>query len=131
VHFDGAFLAPWAKWRRHNTAFDESGELRDGPAFTILQWVGRARDGYAALVCNLAIVSVKFMVYGVSRSSAMLAETIHSLADSLDQILLLLGESRGRRPPDADNPLGDGMETRSSSRSWFSSLVAALRCIRA
>jgi len=86
---------------------------------------------YAALVCNLAIVSVKFMVYGVSRSSAMLAETIHSLADSLDQILLLLGESRGRRPPDADNPLGDGMETRSSSRSWFSSLVAALRCIRA
>jgi cation diffusion facilitator family transporter len=75
---------------------------------------------YAALVCNLAIVSVKFMVYGVSRSSAMLAETIHSLADSLDQILLLLGESRGRRPPDADNPLGDGMET------YFWSFIVAV-----
>jgi divalent metal cation (Fe/Co/Zn/Cd) transporter len=50
----------------------------------------------------------------------LLAEAIHSFVDSVDQILLLIGESRGRRPPDADHPLGHGME------SYFWSFIVAV-----
>jgi hypothetical protein len=66
---------------------------------------------YAALAGNIAIAVAKLIAFAVSKSSAMLAEAIHSFVDSVDQILLLVGESRGRRPPDADHPLGHGMES--------------------
>ena len=56
----------------------------------------------------------------VSGSTALLAEAIHSLVDSTDQILLLIGEMRGRRPPDPDHPLGHGLE------SYFWSFVVAV-----
>jgi cation diffusion facilitator family transporter len=85
----------------------------------------RLRDGstrvvYAALAGNTAIAVAKFVAYGISGSSAMLTEAIHSLVDSADQILLLIGQARGRRPPDADHPLGHGME------SYFWSLIVAV-----
>ena len=41
----------------------------------------------------------------------MLTEAIHSLVDTGDQVLLLVGQKRGARPPDARHPLGHGMET--------------------
>ena len=50
----------------------------------------------------------------------MLTEAIHSLVDSADQILLLTGQSRARKPPDRTHPLGYGMET------YFWSFVVAL-----
>jgi cation diffusion facilitator family transporter len=81
---------------------------------------GSTRVVYAALGGNLAIALAKFVAYGISGSSAMLTETIHSLVDSVDQILLLVGQSRGRRPPDAGHPLGHGME------SYFWSLIVAV-----
>jgi len=41
----------------------------------------------------------------------MLTEAIQSLVDTGDQVLLLMGQKRGARPPDARHPLGHGMET--------------------
>ena len=62
----------------------------------------------------------KFVAYGLSGSSAMFTEAIHSLVDSIDQVLLLIGQHRGSRPPDAGHPLGHGME------SYFWSLIVAV-----
>jgi cation diffusion facilitator family transporter len=81
---------------------------------------GSARVVYAALAGNVAIAAAKLVAYGLSGSSAMLTEAIHSLVDSADQMLLLIGQSRGRRPPDPDHPLGHGMET------YFWSLIVAV-----
>jgi cation diffusion facilitator family transporter len=75
---------------------------------------------YAALAGNIAIAVAKLIAFAASKSSAMLAEAIHSFVDSVDQILLLIGEARGRRPPDADHPLGHGME------SYFWSFIVAV-----
>jgi cation diffusion facilitator family transporter len=81
---------------------------------------GSTRVVYAALAGNVAIAVAKFIAYGISGSSAMLTEAIHSLVDSVDQLLLLVGQSRGRRPPDVGHPLGHGMET------YFWSFIVAV-----
>jgi len=64
-----------------------------------------------ALAGNLAIALAKFVASWISGSTAMLTEAIHSLVDTGDQVLLLVGQKRGARPPDARHPLGHGMET--------------------
>ena len=81
---------------------------------------GSTRVVYAALTGNVAVAVAKFVAYGISGSTALLAEAIHSLVDTTDQILLLIGEMRGRRPPDPDHPLGHGLE------SYFWSFVVAV-----
>jgi cation diffusion facilitator family transporter len=53
---------------------------------------------------------VKGIAAVVTRSGAMLAETVHSLADSGNQALLLLGAARAKRPPDRRHPFGYGSE---------------------
>jgi cation diffusion facilitator family transporter len=81
---------------------------------------GSARVVLTALAGNGAIAVAKFIAAGMSGSTAMLTEAIHSLVDTGDQLLLLVGQSRGRRPPDASHPLGYGMET------YFWSFIVAL-----
>jgi len=64
----------------------------------------------AALLANAGIAVVKGIAAFMTGSGAMLAETIHSLADSGNQALLLFGAARSKRPPDARHPFGYGSE---------------------
>ncbi len=59
-----------------------------------------------ALLANLFIALLKSAVAFITRSSAMIAEAIHSFADTLNQILLLVGMKRGKREPDSLHPFG-------------------------
>ena len=73
-----------------------------------------------ALGANLAIAVAKLGAAIATGSSAMLAEAIHSFADSGNQVLLLLGLARAKRPPSPDYPLGHGKAI------YFWSFIVAL-----
>lgn len=62
----------------------------------------------AAFLANLGIAVSKFVVFLITGAASMLAESIHSLADTGNQGLLMLGGSRARRPPDEAHPFGYG-----------------------
>lgn len=63
-----------------------------------------------ALGANLAIAVAKGVAAWFTRSGAMLAETVHSLADCGNQLLLLVGMKQAKGPPSPDHPLGRGKE---------------------
>jgi len=65
---------------------------------------------YAALIGNSVIAVMKFAVAALSGSAAMLAEGFHSTADSGNQLMLLIGLARAKRPADDRHPFGYGKE---------------------
>jgi len=73
-----------------------------------------------ALCANLAIFVAKLIAAMVTGSGSMMAESIHSMADSGNQLLLLLGIKHAKRPPSPDYPLGFGKAI------YFWSFIVAL-----
>ena len=64
----------------------------------------------AALIANIGIAISKFVAYLVTGASSLLAESIHSVADSGNQVLLLVGGKRAARAATPDHPFGYGRD---------------------
>jgi cation diffusion facilitator family transporter len=69
---------------------------------------GSTKAIIAALLANLGIAITKFIAYIFSGSASMLAESVHSLADSGNQLLLIIGGRRARREATPEHPFGYG-----------------------
>src|SRR5690242_1099569 len=81
---------------------------------------GATRTVVIAVLANLGVALAKAVATLMTGSAAMLAETVHSLADTANEILLYVGLRRSRPEPDASHPFGYGQER------WFWSFLAAL-----
>lgn len=82
---------------------------------------GGTRAVVAALAANLGIGVTKFIAFLLTHSSAMLAESVHSVADSGNQVLLLVGGRRARREATPEHPFGFGR-----ARYYYAFLVAVV-----
>ncbi|MEY9853044.1 cation diffusion facilitator family transporter [Leifsonia sp. EB41] len=71
---------------------------------------GGTRAIVAAFAANLGIALTKFIAWAFSGSSSMLAEGVHSVADSGNQLLLLLGGRQAKKKADKEHPFGYGRE---------------------
>jgi cation diffusion facilitator family transporter len=79
------------------------------------------RTVIAAFAANLGIAATKFAAFVITGSASMLAESVHSVADSGNQALLLIGRSRAQREETEEHPFGFGAE-----RYFYGFLVALL-----
>ena len=75
----------------------------------------------AALAANLGIAITKFIAFLLTGSASMLAESVHSVADTGNQVLLLVGRGRSDRPRSDEHPFGFGRE-----RYFYAFVVAVM-----
>jgi cation diffusion facilitator family transporter len=71
---------------------------------------GGTKAVIAALGANLGIAVIKFIAFAITSSSSMLAEAVHSVVDSGNQVLLLIGGKRSRRAATPEHPFGFGRD---------------------
>src|SRR6202166_4284526 len=81
---------------------------------------GTVKAVWAALAGNVLVAGAKFAAAAVTGSAAMLSEAVHSLVDTVNELLLLYGIARSSRPADREHPLGYAREL------YFWSFVVAL-----
>ncbi|MGD0374940.1 MAG: cation diffusion facilitator family transporter [Streptosporangiaceae bacterium] len=82
---------------------------------------GGRKAVFAAFAANLAIAATKFVAFAITGSAAMLAESVHSVADSGDQALLLIGRKRSLRDQTEEHQFGFGAE-----RYFYAFIVAVV-----
>ena len=82
---------------------------------------GGMRAVLAALAANLGIAATKLVAALITGSASMLAESVHSIADSGNQVLLLVGRRRSRRAETEEHQFGFGME-----RYFYAFIVAVV-----
>jgi cation diffusion facilitator family transporter len=79
------------------------------------------RAVFAALAANVGIAATKFIAFAITGSASMLAEAVHSVADSGNQVLLLRGRNRASRARTEEHPFGFGRE-----RYFYAFVVAVV-----
>src|SRR5450759_1332365 len=82
---------------------------------------GGNRAVIAALSANLGIAATKLVAFALTQSSSMLAESVHSVADSGNQLLLLLGGRRAKQAATDEHPFGYGR-----ARYFYAFIVAVV-----
>jgi cation diffusion facilitator family transporter len=110
---------PGASATGPGAAADQPGEAA-GPGGAVPK-TGALRAVLAALGANLGIAATKFIAFAITGSASMLAEAVHSVADSGNQVLLLLGRNRASRARTEEHPFGYGRE-----RYFYAFVVAVV-----
>lgn len=82
---------------------------------------GSKKAIFAAMTANLGIAVTKFIAFLLSGASSLLAEAVHSFADTTNQVLLLVGQARAKRQADEEHPFGYGR-----SRYVYAFIVAII-----
>ncbi len=65
---------------------------------------------YVGITADVSIAVTKFIAAAITGSSAMVSEGVHSIIDSVNQVLLLFGIKKGKKKPDEKRPFGYGKE---------------------
>src|SRR6478735_1715166 len=105
----------WATWvartiRRRPPRPSFSSPPTDPHKLDAMSASGGGKAIIAAFLANMGIALAKFIAWALSGSASMLAEAIHSVADSGNQLLLLFGGRQAKRKADSEHPFGYGRE---------------------